>query len=89
MIGNSPKTTLKTLIQTGQVCKCLRAKTLFYDVAEIENQQENNPHHYAAYSGLNGPFWCVITQGLQGPDGKIASLEACKGGSGRSCCETA
>jgi hypothetical protein len=88
MIGNSPKTTLKTLIQTGQVCKCIRAKTLFYDVGEIGNAEENNPH-YAMYSGLNGPFWCVITQGLQGPDGKIASLEDCKGGSGRSCCETA
>jgi hypothetical protein len=89
MVGYPAKTTLKTLIQTGQVCKCLRAKTLFYDVGEIETSQENNPHQYAAYSGLNGPFWCVITQGLQGPDGKIASIEDCKGGSGRSCCETA
>ncbi|HEV3220896.1 MAG TPA: hypothetical protein VGZ48_14090 [Candidatus Acidoferrales bacterium] len=88
MIGK-PATTLKSLIQMGQVCKCLRAKTLFYDVEEIEASQENNPHYYAAYSGLNGPFWCVNTQGLQGPDGKIASLEACRGGSGRSCCETA
>jgi hypothetical protein len=88
MIGNPAKTSLKTLIQTGQVCKCLRAKTLFYDVGEIGSPEENNPQ-YAMYSGLNGPFWCVITQGLQGPDGKIASLEACCGGSGRSCCETA
>jgi hypothetical protein len=89
MNGYPAKTTLKTLIQTGQVCKCLRAKTLFYDVGEIESPQENNPHYYAAYSGLSGPFWCVITQGLQGPDGKIASIDDCKGGSGRSCCETA
>jgi len=89
MIGYPAKTTLKSLIQTGQVCKCLRAKTLFYDVQDIGSAQEDNPHHYAMYSGLNGPFWCVITQGLQGPDGKIASIEDCKGGSGRSCCETA
>jgi hypothetical protein len=31
----------------------------------------------------------VQTQGLQGPDGKIASIENCHGKSGRSCCETA
>jgi len=87
MIGNPAKTSLKTLIQTGQVCKCLRAKTLFYDVGEVESGEKNG-QHYETYSGLNGPFWCAITQGLQGPDGKIASLEACRGGSGRSCCET-
>jgi len=82
------KTSLKKLIQTGEVCHRLRAKTLFYDVGEIGTEGENNPH-YAMYSGLNGPFWCVITQGLQGPDGKIASIENCTSGCGRSCCETA
>ncbi len=82
------KTSLKLLIQTGEVCKCLRAKTLFYDTGELGSPQENNPH-YAMYSGMNGPFWCVQTQGLQGPDGKIASIEDCHGKSGRACCETA
>jgi len=81
-------TSLKQLIQTGEVCKCLRAKTLFYDTGELE-VDESNPHHYATYSGLNGPFWCVLTQGLQGPDGKIASVDNCQKRSGRSCCETA
>ncbi|HLX00338.1 MAG TPA: hypothetical protein VKR82_16990 [Candidatus Acidoferrales bacterium] len=83
------KTSLKRMIQTGEVCHRLRAKTLFYDVGEIQSEGENNPHHYEMYSGLNGPFWCVITQGLQGPDGKIASIENCTSGCGRSCCETA
>ncbi len=82
------KTSLKHMIQTGEVCHRLRAKTLFYDVGEIGTEGENNSH-YAMYSGLNGPFWCVITQGLQGPDGKIASIENCTAGCGRSCCETA
>lgn len=82
------KTSLKRMIQTGEVCHRLRAKTLFYDVGEIEPTVENDPHHYEMYSGLNGPFWCVITQGLQGPDGKIASIENCTSGCGRTCCET-
>ncbi len=34
---------LKLLIQTGEVCKCLRAKTLFYDTGELGNPEENNP----------------------------------------------
>jgi len=87
MISHAPGTTLKKLIQTGEVCKRLRAKTLFYDVGEI-SPASDNPLHYEPYSGLNGPFWCVVTQGLQGPDGKVASIEDCRAGSGRSCCET-
>ena len=82
------KTSLKKMIQTGEVCRCLRAKTLFYDVGELTAAEDNNPH-YAMYSGMNGPFWCGNTQGLQGPDGKIASIENCGAGCGRSCCEVA
>ena len=47
------KPTLRLLIQTGEVCKCLRAKTLFYEVDE----QAVDPHSgYVLYSGMNGPF---------------------------------
>lgn len=78
--------TLRLLIQTGEVCKRLRAKTLFYEVDE----PAVDPHSgYVLYSGMNGPFWCAMTQGIQGPDGKIASIEHCTSSCGRGCCETA
>jgi hypothetical protein len=80
------KPTLRLLIQTGEVCKCLRAKTLFY---EVDEQAVDPDSGYVLYSGMNGPFWCAVTQGLQGPDGKIASIEHCGSASGRGCCETA
>ena len=88
MITPKPKQTLKLLIQTGEVCRCLRAKALFYDVGDLSSEIEENPY-YTMYSGMSGPFWCGQTQGLQGPDGKIASIENCHGACGRTCCETA
>ncbi len=65
---------LSTMIRSGEVCRCLRAKTLFY-----RSEGED--------SGADGPFWCAQTQSLQGPDGAVASAEDCR--PGRSCCELA
>ncbi len=64
---------LNELISSGAVCRCLRSKTLFYQVEGSD-------------AGAEGPFWCLHTQSLLGPDGKIVELESCR--PGRSCCET-
>ena len=69
---------LDVLIQNGEVCHCLRAKTLFY--------QTDDAGDTTGAGGSEGPFWCAQTQALQGPDGKIASAEHCR--PGRSCCTT-
>jgi hypothetical protein len=65
---------LNELISGGAVCRCLRSKELFYQSA-------------AEASEARGPFWCVRTQSLLGPDGQIADAESCR--PGRTCCETA
>jgi len=77
---------LRVLIETGAVCRSLRAKTLAYqpvvgDDAVAASFYEN--------AGLEGPFWCAHTQAIQGPDGKIASAENCHSACGRDCCEPA
>lgn len=64
---------LQQLIETGEVCQCLRSKELFYQSGEEA-------------SDAHGPFWCVHTQSLIGQDGQIADAETCR--PGRSCCET-
>ena len=69
----SPGASLHALITGGEVCQCLRSKELFYQ-AEAEA------------SPARGPFWCVRTQSLTGPDGQLADTETCR--PGRSCCET-
>jgi hypothetical protein len=67
---------LNELIRSGEICRSLRSKKLFY-------QDEAS-----ASDVLNaGPFWCTRTQSLLGPDGKIAGAEECR--PGRGCCETA
>lgn len=65
---------LNEMISNGEVCQCLRSKVLFYQVEGAEASAE-------------GPFWCVHTQSLIGPDGQIADAESCR--PGRGCCETA
>lgn len=67
---------LKVLIQRGEVCRCIRAKTLFY---QTDQQEEDN-------AGVSGPFWCSHTQSVLGPDGGVVDAGGCR--PGRSCCET-
>jgi hypothetical protein len=71
---------LNVLIERGEVCHSLCAKTMFYEsvVADPNDIEHSTP---------NGPFWCAQTQSLIGPDGKIADLEVCR--PGRGCCQTA
>ncbi len=69
---------LNALIARGEVCRALRAKTLFY---------ETEDHKRANEPGPEGPFWCAKTQSALGPDGETAEADRCR--PGRSCCETA
>lgn len=80
--------TLRTMVETGQVCRRLRAKTMFYEVDQPA-VAEGSSAEYVSYSGLNGPFWCALTQTVHGPDGKFVTLEHCSAACGRGCCETA
>ena len=70
---------LETMIQRGEICQCLRAKTMFYQVPEAPGAAESE-------SGSDGPFWCAQTQSLVGPDGEVAGTFNCR--PGRPCCET-
>ena len=70
---------LDVLIEKGEICRCLRAKTMFYRPA-LEDRE-------AEAAAPEGPFWCSLTQSLLGPDGQVADAESCR--PGRSCCETA
>lgn len=74
---------LNVLIETGEVCRCLRAKTLFYQpVGQTSSELAEE-----AAAPPQGPFWCAITQSIIGVDGKLADAESCR--TGRSCCEIA
>lgn len=74
----SPKPmSLKVMIQTGEVCRRIRSKTLYY---ETDDQEEHA-------AGVGGPFWCSRTQSVIGPDGDVADVIRCR--AGRSCCEIA
>jgi hypothetical protein len=77
---------LQVLIETGAVCRCLRAKTLAYSPVVVGDPVAASFYENA---GLEGPCWCAQTQGIQGPDGKIASAENCHSECGRECCEVA
>jgi len=68
---------LPKLIAQGEVCCCLRAKTMFYD-----SPDHDQPESLEAQKA--GPFWCAQTQSLIGPDGQIAGLNQCR--DGRGCC---
>lgn len=74
---------LNLLIQRGEVCRSLRTKTMFHQVDDM------GPHDglSAADSAPQGPFWCVRTQSVRGPDGRVAEVDHCR--PGRSCCEIA
>ncbi|HTS13929.1 MAG TPA: hypothetical protein VMH00_17545 [Candidatus Limnocylindrales bacterium] len=66
---------LNSLIRTGEICRSLRSKKLFYQSEEDASDIANS-----------GPFWCARSQSLIGIDGKIAGHEECR--PGRGCCET-
>lgn len=72
---------LNEMIAKGEVCRCLRSKKLFYQADGVGSTLSST------LEGSDGPFWCVLTQSLQGPDGKIVDDEACR--PGRTCCQTA
>jgi hypothetical protein len=77
---------LQVLIETGAVCRCLRAKTLAYSPVIAGDPVAASFYEDA---GIEGPFWCAQTQGIQGPDGKIASAENCHSECERDCCDVA
>jgi hypothetical protein len=66
---------LNELIRTGNVCRDLRSKKLFYQTEEDASEVSNA-----------GPFWCARTQSLIGPDGQVAGHTECR--PGRGCCST-
>lgn len=74
---------LNEMISAGQICSCVRAKTMFYQVEGME--QAGDPA--VAESRTYGNMWCSQTQSVLGPDGQAVDLEQCR--PGRSCCATA
>lgn len=76
---------LNQMIANGEVCQCLRSKKLFYQGEPAP--PEASGHVPSTVEDWQGPFWCVHTQSLLGPDGKEADSATCR--PGRSCCETA
>ncbi len=76
MLKSSTGPSLNVLISTGEICRSVRSKKLFY-------QQDED-----ASDGRNaGPFWCSRTQSPVGPDGKLVGFDTCR--PGRPCCQTA
>ncbi len=68
-------TSLNLLVERGEVCKCLRAKSMYYDAAGEDPGGENEDS-----------MWCAHTQSILGPDGQVVYVRHCR--PGRSCCET-
>ena len=79
---------LTVLIQNGDVCQCLREKKMYYaEGVELPADAQDILRPDDKPSQLpQGPFWCVLTQSLIGPDDGFANVETCK--PGRSCCDT-
>jgi len=77
---------LNQLIAQGAVCHCLRAKTMFYEPVVSNAMLEIHDEHDVS-SQPSGPFWCVLTQTIHGPDGGLVEVDSCR--PGRSCCQTA
>jgi len=67
---------LNVLISTGEICRSVRSKKLFY-----EHDEEGSDARNA------GPFWCSRTQSAIGPDGKLVGIDECR--ASRACCQTA
>ncbi len=49
-------TSLNLLVERGEVCKCLRAKSMYYDAAGEDPSGENEDS-----------MWCAHTQSILGP----------------------
>lgn len=77
---------LSQLIAQGTVCHCLRAKTMFCEPM-VPNTMLATHDEQDVSAPPSGPFWCVLTQTVVGPDGGIVEADRCR--SGRSCCQTA
>ncbi len=75
MLKSSAGPSLNVLISTGEICRSVRAKKLFY-------QQDED----ASDARSAAPFWCSRTQSTIGPDGKLVGLDECR--SSRACCQT-
>ena len=75
MLKSSAGHSLNVLISTGEICRSVRSKKLFY-----QHQEEESDARSAA------PFWCSRTQSTVGPDGKLVGLDECR--SSRACCQT-
>ncbi len=73
---------LNEMISAGQLCCCLRAKTMFYQSEEIEDGSDPA----VAGSRTYGNLWCSQTQSPLGPDSQAVALEQCR--PGRECCQT-
>jgi len=76
MMNPSVGPSLNVLISTGEICRSVRAKKLFY-------QQDED----ASDARSAGPFWCSRTQSSVGPDGKLVGVDECR--AARACCQTA
>jgi len=76
MLKSSAGSSLNVLISTGEICRSVRSKKLFYQHDEDESDARSA-----------APFWCSRTQSTVGPDGKLVGLDECR--SSRACCQTA
>ena len=56
-------------------CRRLRSKEMFIDAPS----DPTSPRHHS------GHYWCVHSQNVLGPDGKVANEDDCR--PGRSCFE--
>ena len=75
MLKTSTGPSLNVLISTGEVCRSVRSKKLFY-----QRDEDASDARSAA------PFWCSRTQSAIGPDGKLVALDDCR--AARPCCQT-
>ena len=56
-------TSLNLLVERGEICKCLRAKSMYYDDAGEDPSGENEDS-----------MWCAHTQSILGPDGQVVDV---------------
>lgn len=74
MLKSSEGPSLNVLISTGEICRSVRSKKLFYQHDEDASDARSS-----------GPFWCSRTQSTVGPDGKLVGIDECR--AARPCCQ--